>query len=673
MRKLKMKTALLGGAVSTCLLTAGWAAPAAAQDRTAKEQQQIDDEKADEYDLGLLVATRLVPQSEITVLANGLPVIGQQRNRGITIITNDEIESLQTPDITQILERAPGVTTTRNGPIGGFTAVRVRGSTSDQVLVLVDGVRVNDPSAPGAGFDFGNVQTANINKVEILRGANSIIWGSNAIGGVIALQTGGGGNQIGSLRAEGGSFGTVNLSGSISPYITDDLTLSVSGGYFENGGFSSFAGGTEDDGFRQAFVNASVSYDLTRNISVFAQGRYADSRVDIDGFPAPAFAFADTDEFQETQQFSASAGVDYSSEFFDLRALYSIADIDRDNFNPAFGDDISFFAEGRNERIELRGEARPLDNVLLFFGLENEETSFTTGPFGVSDGSGIDSAYALVRFTDGNFAQDSSFNISAGVRIDDHEQFGSEVTFGADASIRLVDGLRVMGAYQEGFRAPSLFQLLSDFGNSQLDPETSQGFELGLQYEDRNAALPIAASVTLFTRDTDNQIDFISCFGVTDSICDDRPFGTFDNILETRAQGVEAELVVSPADNFITRIAYSYIDTENRSEGSANFGNVLARQPDNVLTLSTDWSPEIAGKKLNLGSDVRLVSDSFDNAANSVRLDGFVTVRVRGSFDITDNLQIFGRVENLFDAQYQTVANFGTPGMSAFGGVRVSY
>lgn len=662
MKNTIVKSALLGSAVTACLFSA----PAMAQQTGQQQanQQQASQDAAEDR----IVIADYKRSDDITVLGSAFTDEAQDTNRAITVITAEEIAQIQSPDITQILERAPGVTTTRNGGLGGFTAVRVRGSTSDQLLVLVDGVRVNDPSAPGAGFDFGNIVSENISKVEILRGANSIIWGSNAIGGVIAVETGGAdSNQIGSFSAQAGAFGTVNLSGSITPDIANGLSLSVSGGYFDNDGFSSFADGTEDDGFRQSYVNGRVSYYISDDISLFAQGRYADSRTDIDGFPAPAFTFADTDEFQETRQFSASAGAEYSSISFDLRALYSISDIDRDNFNPAFGDAVSFFAEGRNERLELRGEARPTDSLSLFFGLENEETSFATGPFGVSDGSGIDSVYGLLRFAN------DVVNISGGVRVDDHEQFGTKVTFGADASITLTDNLRIVGAYQEGFRAPSLFQLLSDFGNSQLDPETSKGFELGLQYKDRYSLLPISGSVTLFTRDTDNQIDFISCFGVTDSICDNRPFGTFDNILKTRAQGVEAEVMLKPSDNFTARIAYSYIDTQNRSAGSANFGNVLARQPDNVLTLSADWTPQIGGKQVNLGSDVRLVSDSFDNPANSVRLDGFAVLRVRGSFDISDNIQLFGRIENLFDTQYQTVANFGTPGMSAFGGLRLRY
>lgn len=651
MRILSVKTALLCGAVSLCVLTR----PALAQDNPPRTDQEYDDSEED--------PRPLVLSEIITVLGNALGSPVSDLNRGITILGADEIESIQSLDITQILERAPGVTTTRNGPLGGFTGVRLRGSTSDQVLVLVDGVRLNDPSAPGGGFDFGNIQTQNINRVEILRGANSIIWGSNAIGGVIAIQTGGHG-ETAAFQGEAGSFGTYSLSGSLNPDIADGLDVSISGGYFDNNGFSSFDGGAETDGFEQLFVNGRVSYALTDNFSAFAQGRYADSRLDIDGFPAPVFAFADTAEFQETSQVSGSAGVDYNGgNGLNLRALYSIADIDRDNFNPLFGTAPGFFAEGRNERFELRGDYAVTGTVDVYFGLENEETSFNTG---ASAESGIDSAYGLVRFN--NYR----VNFSAGIRVDDHEQYGTEVTFGADGSIALGDdGWRVRGAYQEGFRAPSLFQLLSAFGNANLNPETSQGYEIGLEYDDRNGSGTFAGSVTLFQRDTGNQIDFFSCFGVTGGICTDRPFGTFANILESRARGIEAELVARPTAQLTTRAAYSYIDTNNRSEDSANFGNMLARQPDHALTISADWDGNAFGNALNIGGDVRLVSDSFDNAANTVRLDGFAVVRFRASYSIGDNLELFGRIENAFDADYQTVAGFATPGQSAFGGIRV--
>ncbi|WOE74581.1 TonB-dependent receptor plug domain-containing protein [Alterisphingorhabdus coralli] len=652
MRIETVKATLLCGAGALCTLVT----PALAQDGDADAQVDASDK---------IYIADFLRDDFVTVLGSALEGLTDELNRGITIIGTDEIDSIQTLDITQILERAPGITTTRNGSLGSFTGIRLRGSTSDQVLMLVDGVRLNDPSAPGTGFDFGNILPQNINKVEVLRGANSIIWGSNAIGGIIAVETGGDGD-IGSFTAEGGSFGTYSLTGSLNPDLADGLNVSVSGGYLESDGFSSFDGGTEDDGYNQLFVNGRVAYALTSELSFFAQARYADSELDIDGFQfVPPFAQIDTAEFQETSQVSGSAGIEYSGDRLNLRALYSIADINRDNFNPAFGTDRVFFGEGRNERLELRGEYAVTDTVDVYFGLENEETSFDTGTVG---DSGLDSVYGLVRFNN------DRVNVSAGVRVDDHEQYGTEVTFGADGSLAIGDdGWRVRAAYQEGFRAPSLFQLLSFFGNPNLNPETSQGYEVGIEYQDRNGSGPVAGSVTLFQRDTDNQIDFFSCFGIDPAdnpLCDGRS-GIFDNILETRARGVEAELVVRPSRRVTARAVYTYVDTENRSEGSFNFGNQLARQPDHALTLAADWFAEEIANGLRLGADLRLVSDSFDNAGNTRPLDGFSTVRFRAALNVTENIEVFGRLENAFDVDYQTAAGFATPGQSAFGGIRL--
>ncbi|MEO1045596.1 MAG: TonB-dependent receptor [Pseudomonadota bacterium] len=650
MRIQSIKTVLLCSAGAYCLL----ANPALAQEDSTQNDTESGIFSDPDFDEG------------ITVLASGWKDAASDTGRAITVIGDEEIESIQTFDIVQILERAPGVTTSRNGTLGSVTSVRLRGSTSDQVLFLVDGVRLNDPSSPGNSFDFGNILPQNINKVEVLRGANSIIWGSNAIGGIIAVETGGDGENA-SFVAEAGSFGTYSLTGSVNPDLGDALNISVSGGYLESDGFSSFAGGTEDDGYNQLFINGRIAYAITSEISVFAQARFADSELDIDGFQfVPPFAQIDTAEFQETSQVSGSAGIEYSGERLKLRALYSIADINRDNFNPAFGTDPVFFGEGRNERLELRGEYAVTDTVNFYFGLENEETSFDTGTIG---DSGLDSIYGLVRLNN------DRVNISAGVRVDDHEQYGTEVTFGADGSIAIGDdGWRVRAAYQEGFRAPSLFQLLSAFGNPGLDPETSQGYEVGIEYQDRNAGGTFAGSLTLFQRDTDNQIDFFSCFGadVTEfPLCGDGRFGFFDNILETRARGVEAELVVRPSRRLTARAVYSYIDTENRSPASFNFGNQLARQPDHALTLAADWFAEEIGNGLRLGADLRLVSDSFDNVGNTVALDGFSTVRFRAAFNVTGNIEVFGRLENAFDVDYQTAAGFATAGQSAFGGIRV--
>ncbi|WP_164116370.1 TonB-dependent receptor [Sphingorhabdus sp. Alg239-R122] len=616
---------------------------------------------AKEYSDKIVIADLRLPAEEsIVVIATGNREKITRQGQAITVIGEEELERIQAADILPVLERAPGVTVSRNGPVGGFSAVRIRGSEAEQVLVLIDGVRVNDPSSPGGGFDFSNALAGNISKIELLRGPNSVVWGSQAVGGVIAITTGGQGDTI-NLRGEYGSFDTFNISGNVSRDI-GPLSLGVSGGYYQTDGYSSFAGGTEADGFDQAYVNARANVEITDGLSAEMRGRYADGRTEIDGFPAPLFAFADTAEFQDTEQWSGYAGLAYLGDSFSLRGGYSISDIDRTNFNPAFGNNPSFFAKGRTERFELKGNWYITDQFAFAFGAESENSEFNTG---ATAETGIDSGYGLLSFSGG------PLNLSAGLRVDDHEQFGSEVTLGANGSFDIVGEWRFRASYGEGFKAPTLFQLLSDFGNASLQSEKSQNYDIGIEHGLRQAGF--YAALTLFQRDTRNQIDFVSCFGVVDPICTGRPFGTYDNVAKARARGFEAELGADVSARLRTSAAYSYIDTENRSEASPNFGNVLARRPKHALTLSADWNSSKTREGVNIGADMRLVGDSFDNAPNSVLLDGYALLTLRTSVPFGDMFELYGRIENLFDVDYQTVANFGTAGRAGTIGARVRF
>ncbi len=656
MQKLRRNVLLAG--LSALALTSvpdlAWAQDA---DAGADIQEQEQDAQSAIY------TAANIRDEAITIVATGKNDRVAAQGQSVTVIGDEELSRVQAADILPVLERAPGVTVSRNGPIGGFSAVRIRGSEAEQVLVLIDGVRVNDPSSPGGGFDFSNALAGNISKIELLRGSNSVVWGSQAVGGVIAISTGGQGDTI-NLRGEYGSFDTLNLSGSIARDI-GPVSLGISGGYYQTDGYSSFAGGTEADGFDQAYVNARASLDITDGLTAEIRGRYADGRSEIDGFPAPLFAFADTAEFQDTEQWSGYAGLAYTGDNFSLRGGYSISDIDRANFNLAFGSDPGFFSEGRTERAELKGNWDVTDQLAFTFGAESEDSEFTTGPFGASGETGIDSAYGLISFG-GN-----RLNLSAGARVDDHEQFGTEVILGANGSFEIADEWRIKASYGEGFKAPTLFQLLSNFGNTALNPEKSRSYDIGIEHGFRQSGL--YASLTAFQRDTRNQIDFVSCFGVTDPICTDRPFGTYDNVAKARARGFEAELGADVSARFRASAAYSYIDTENLSAGSANLGNVLARRPKHALTLSADWNSRESRDGFNIGADMRLVSDSFDNAANTVALDGYALVTLRASVPFGDMFEAYGRIENLFDADYQTVANFSTAGRAGTVGVRMRF
>ncbi|MDZ4306290.1 TonB-dependent receptor plug domain-containing protein [Allopontixanthobacter sp.] len=604
-----------------------------------------------------IVLTHRIRDTYITVVASGMNDRITATGQPVSIIGKAEIDSVQGPDLTRILQRTPGVTISRNGGVGGFTGVRVRGAEAEQLLVVIDGVRVADRASPGGGFDFGNLLPGAISKLELLRGSNSVIWGSQAIGGVLAV-TSAQADDL-SFSAEYGARGSFygRASGGLS---SDAGSLAFDGGYFRTDGFSTAASGTEPDGFRQWQIGGRGRLDINHQVSLIGSARYSDGRLDIDGFPAPLFTLADTAEYQDTREFFALTGAELSFDDVSVVASLSFADIERDSFDPLSGADPSFSTDGRSERAELRSKW-DLDRAFsLRLGGEYERTRFSS-TFDTEKRANIGGAYGQLSFD-----HEGKFLINAGARLDDHSRFGSAVTFGADAAFELGSDWRLRTSFGEGFKAPTLFQLFSDFGNQTLAAERSTSFDVGLDYGDRNLDEFLALSI--FRRDSENQIDFISCSGMADAICTDRPFGTYQNIRLTRAQGVEVEGGMAISDDLAARAVYAFIDTENRTSGSANEGNSLARRPRHAATLSADWTPQ----DFRFGGDFRLVSRSFDDAAGSVRIGGYAVLDLRASWQVTDTFELFGRVENVWDEHYQTAAGFGTAGRGVFAGVRAA-
>lgn len=600
-------------------------------------------------------------ERRLVITADGLASPADLTGESVSIIPRAEIEEVQGADIVRVLERAPGVTFSRNGGVGAFTGVRVRGAEAEQLLVLIDGVRVADPAAPGAGFDFGNLLTGTIGRIELLRGSNSTIWGSQAVGGVLLVEG----------REFAGAEASVEYGARDTLYATaaaglegERYGLTIAGGYFDTEGFSSAAAGTEPDGFRQWQGGARGRFALTDTLDVVASAHHADSRLEIDGFPPPTFALADTGEYEETLTSSGRIGLDYEGDRLDLKAAISLSDTDRANFDPAFGSDPSFATQGRSERADLRGRyfITP-STVAIAFGAEGEWTRFSS-TFDAEQSAEIFGTYIQLEYR----AHPVALNV--GVRRDEHDRFGGATSFGADSTWLLGDDWRVKASVGEGFKAPSLFQLFSSFGNPALQPEESVSYDIGVEKGARRGE-GLYFALTAFQRDSENLVDFVSCFGVAGGICTGRPFGTYDNVGQARARGIEAEAGVALASTIEAGIAYTYLEAQNRTPGSANFGNRLARRPDHALTLWANWRTPVEG--LTLGADIRMVSDSFDDAGSFTRIDGYATGTLRFDWEATERIALFGRVENVTDEQYQTAAGYAQAGRGAFVGVRGAY
>nr|WP_245196981.1 TonB-dependent receptor [Sphingomonas jejuensis] len=596
------------------------------------------------------------PATDIIVTASGVAQDADTTGQAVTVIDRETIERRQTIAISDLLSTTPGVTVTRNGGLGTLTSVRLRGAEGDQTLVLIDGVRVNDPSSTGGGFDFANLLSSSVERIEVLRGPNSVPWGSQAIGGVVNIMTR---RPTAGLQARGtveyGDMDTLFTSAGVSGG-AGIVSGSLTGGYLRTDGISAFDGGAERDGYRQYGASGRAEVAFAPGIRLDLRGYWADSRTDLDGFPAPAFAFADTREYSTAEELYGYAGLslDTADARFRNTVAVQIADINRDNFDRDVpGSEPLFLARGRSERYTYKGDIRPAGPVRMVVGAEHEEQRFFDGADRFS--RGVTSAWGELIVT-----PVAALTVTGAVRHDDDEAFGGNTTLAANAAYLLPTGTTLRASYAEGFKAPTLFQLFAPFyGTASLRPETAESWDAGI--EQRLAGDRLVATATYFRRDTRNQIDF------------DLLTFTYANIAGTRAEGLEIGLVLRPTDRFTVAGAYSFIDAENRSAGFV--GNDLARRPRQAVSLSADYRvpPGGALAGLSVGGTVQVVGDSFDNAANTVRLDGYALVSVRAELPVADNLSIYGRLENAFDERYQQVSGYGTIRRAAFGGLRVTF
>lgn len=607
--------------------------------------------------------------SLIVVTANRTPQPLARVGQTISVVDLAELERRQAQNVADVLRTLPGVTTARSGGLGGNASVFIRGADSDQTVALIDGVKLNDPSTPGGGFNFGNLMVGNIERIEVLRGAQSVLWGSQAIAGVVNMITRRPAEALAiNARGEYGYRNTGNLvanaSGKAGP-----VSASLGGGWLRTDGISALAenrGGREPDGYEHWGANANVNLAISDAVSIDARGWLSRARTNLDGFPPPSFAFADVNEESTTREVVGYTGLNAALLGGRLRNRLGFAITDTDRRNTALDGQPreTFRGEGRNERLEYQGIVDIADGWEATFGAEQEISRFTT-----ASGGAPTTGRARLHSLYGNLVATpaTGLTLTAGLRRDDHDRFGDATSFGASGVYTLAaTGTTLRASYAEGFKVPSLFQLLSNFGNRALRPERAEGWDAGVTQSLADGRMQFSA--TLFQRTSRDLIIFISCTTPRTGICVDRPFGTYDNVARARAEGAEFALTLRPVDALTVQASHGIVNSRNRTPGSASFNARLPRRPEHSTSLVIDYRWDFG---LATGLSVLNVGRSFENAANSVRLPGYTLVDIRAGLPIGRNLELTARIENLFNAAYETALRFGQPGRAGYIGARV--
>lgn len=609
----------------------------------------------------------------ILVTATRVPTEIDRVVSSVSVLDKAAIDRAQDIGVAELLQRLPGVTFSRNGGYGTITSIRIRGAEADQTVVVIDGVKLNDPSSTGGGFNFANLLVGDASRIEVLRGPQSILWGSQAIGGVVNIVTAAPQKDLeASFDVEAGSRDTVNARAAVGGR-TGPLSWRIGGTAFTTDGISAIrkdAGGGEADGYTNRTVSGRAELEIMNGVTADVRGYYAHGRVEIDGFAG------DTAEYGLNREFVGYAGlnVDLFGGRLRNRFAYGYTDTNRDNYDPTRARAQTFDAAGQNKRLEYQGTFAITDKWTALFGVENERSKFrTVSPSGslavpvpapVRGDARITSVYGQLS---GEVL--TGLTVTGGVRHDDHANYGGKTQFAGGAVWALPTGTVLRASYADGFKAPTLYQLFSEYGNTTLSPERAHSWEAGIEQRLFGDALTVGA--TWFQRKTKDQIDYQGCPSSipNDPLClapgGGMRWGYYVNIARAEAKGLEAAASLRLADNLLVDGNYSWIKSIN-----SDTGKWLARRPRNTANGSISYVWPFG---LTTGAAVRWSGKSYDNVTNSRRLDAYTLVDLRTELAVRDNVSLFARVENLFDEDYQTIYRYGTLGRSIYAGVRARF
>ena len=606
---------------------------------------------------------------EVLVSASLVPIAAKRSANAITVIDREQLSNRAALSVSDLLRDVPGLAVSRSGVQGSQTQIRARGAEANHLLVLIDGVEANDPSQ-GDELNWGTLSADDIERIEVIRGPQSSMRGSDAMAGVVNIITRSADEPYSAkLFTETGSFSTQRSGFSVGG-IKGDLNVRLGVSTTDTEGDNVSRTGNEKDGYENTSINFKAGYKVSEELNVSFAARQSDgfnefdADSDFDGF------VEDQDRVSEFRNSTMRVQGDYASA--NGRWQHKLVIAQSSNDNEAFADGIlgnvtastkdqyqyigSMFWAQATQRISVLAEREEEDYQQrgpLNWGLNpNQDRERNTDSFAIEYRTDITDALTL----------------AASGRYDDNSEFESANTMRVEAVYQISDNTRLRSAYGTAVKNPTFserFGFYTNFiGNPNLDPEESTSWELGVDMELAPAALILSA--TLFDSELENEINgFVydpATFGFTSA--------NKDGV--SKRQGIELTASATLTDDLSINSAYTYTDSVE-SDGAGGYIDEVRRARHtgslNVAWQATENLHINANTQFN-GSQTDLYFPPFPTPSQTVTLDTYTLVNVTANYSATERLDIYVRLDNLLDDDYEEVFGFQTLGFGANLGFR---
>ena len=597
----------------------------------------------------------------VVVTATRIPTPKLKVADSITVITAKDIAAKQEQTLPDVLKDVPGLNVVQTGGPGGATSVFMRGTNSNHVKVLVDGIDVSDPSSPTATFDFGQFLTPDIERVEVLRGPQSGLYGSDAIGGVINVITkSGNGPAQFTAGLEGGSFDTFNqtagVGGSTGPFhYTADIE------HFHVGAtpvtpLNLLAPNEKriDDYYDNLTASTKLGYDVTDNFGLGLVAHYSNTHLRNTGenyaFAPPFIDYPDASQTEsDTLQYYARATARLSLLGGRLEQTLGLG-YTSDTSTGVSPDLGTSYNTGERVKLDWQGDIKISHGETLVLGAEHTRDNISLP---IIAHTIIDSGYAELQSN-----PFENFNDTVSVRYDANSRFGGSTTYRfAPTYLVAATGTKLEASVGSGFKAPTLSELFQSFppfffANPNLKPERSTGYDVG--FEQYLSPQKVQFGATYFYNTITNLIE------------DNTNFTSNTNIGRAHTDGVESFISYQPTDAVTLRLDYTYTEADDDI-----LHEELLRRPRNKWNVDARWQ---ATSKLSLDADLvsigTFIDGNRDFSTPRLHAPGYTTVDLAANYDVTSQFTVYGRINNLTNEHYQNPTGFLHPTIGVIVGVK---